>query len=147
MSELNDFLTHAHSDEVENYEEDLIEMIEKAANISADNEAGAENEEIVEFYYAKPTQVLFYDADEGQWLAGIAYMDEIICADCGCIWFLEDIVQLAREDGELNPIRNFTYWVDLTLEIAGCDADELNKWMESGGKDFGISADSGAGAE
>lgn len=32
-------------------------------------------------YYEIPTQILFYE--DGEWLGGIAYKDEIICGECG----------------------------------------------------------------
>ena len=69
----------------------------------------------MKFYYDYPTQVLFKckadDVYEEEWLAGIAYHDEVICGCCGAAIFCKDIEFIE----ELK-------WVEIHREIGG---DEL----------------------
>jgi hypothetical protein len=69
----------------------------------------------MKFYYNYPTQVLFRcktdDIYEEEWLAGIAYCDEVICGCCGAVISCEDIEFIE----ELK-------WVEIHREIGG---DEL----------------------
>ena len=63
-----------------------------------------------------PVQVLFYDGED--MCAGIMVGDKIICACCGAIFDVDDVVSNAIEDGrEAN--RMFDYWVDISDEVRG----------------------------
>ena len=69
-------------------------------------------------YFDEPKQVVFADPDnEGEWLVGIAYKDEIVCACCGGIFEIEDVVEMAPEG--VNPIWAYDYWNDVSEEIKG----------------------------
>lgn len=57
-------------------------------------------------YFDEPTQVIWYD-EEGNRQFGIAYKDEIICACCGGVYKIEDI--LLRQP---QTIKEWKYWVD-----------------------------------
>lgn len=46
-------------------------------------------------YYYEPTMVKFEDPDNDEWLYGIAYKEEIICACCGSAFDIEEL----NEDG------------------------------------------------
>ena len=71
-------------------------------------------------FYTEPTQVVFADPDnQGEWLAGIAYKDEVICACCGGAFEICDIVKSAEESDVKNPIYEYRYWADLTAELTG----------------------------
>ena len=52
-------------------------------------------------YFEVPKQVIFADPDAESiaWLVGIAYKDEVICADCGSVFEIEDIVSAAAFAG------------------------------------------------
>ena len=73
-------------------------------------------------YYDKPTQVMYYlisvEGEEGQYVSGIAYCDEVICACCGAVISIDEIVQMAAADGisEEKAIDEL-YWVDFSAEI------------------------------
>ena len=75
-------------------------------------------------YFHTPIQVKFFDYDEGKWLAGIAYKDEIICGCCGGIFEIMDIRENAPEG--INAIVPYETWIDLTYEITGEDEDFLD---------------------
>ena len=71
-------------------------------------------------YFEKPKQVVFADPDNpGEWLVGIAYGDDIICACCGGVFSIEEVIELAAEDGVANAIYPYEDWVDIAIEIAG----------------------------
>lgn len=42
-------------------------------------------------YFDKPTQVKFFEPNEGEWCYGIAYKNEIICACCGSVFEIEEV--------------------------------------------------------
>ena len=74
-----------------------------------------------QMYYDKPTQVMFYDFDSGDYYsydAGIAYRDEIICGCCSRVFYIEELWELADEEGLTNPIIRMD-WVDISDEIRG----------------------------
>ena len=76
-------------------------------------------------YFEKPTQVVFADPDNpGEWLAGIAYMDEIICGCCGGVFSIEDVIEMAREDGVKCAIHEYHEWNDIADEIVGGELPE-----------------------
>ena len=79
-------------------------------------------------YFDKPTQVVFADPDnEGEWIVGIAYKDEIICGCCGSIFDIGDVVDIAAEAGIKHPIYAYADWMDISAEITG---DELPKGLD-----------------
>ena len=58
-------------------------------------------------YFNRPTQVMFADPDNaGEWIVGIAYKDEIICACCGGAFGITEIIKQAQEDGVKQQVRN-----------------------------------------
>ena len=76
-------------------------------------------------YYEKPTQVVFADPDNpGEWLAGIAYRDEIICGCCGGVFSIEDVIEMAREDDIKCAIHEYADWLDIANEISGGELPE-----------------------
>ena len=71
-------------------------------------------------FYEKPKQVVFADPENpGDWLAGIAFQDSIICSCCGGVFEIEDVVKQAKEDGVVNPIYEYEDWSDITNDIVG----------------------------
>ena len=69
-------------------------------------------------YFDEPKQVVFADPDnEGEWLVGIAYKDEIICACCGGVFEIEDVIN-SVEDPE-KAIFPYADWIDFRYEITG----------------------------
>ena len=71
-------------------------------------------------FYEKPRQVVFADPENpGDWLAGIAFHDCIICSCCGGVFEIEDVVNQAQEDGGVHPIYEYEDWSDLTDDITG----------------------------
>ena len=76
-------------------------------------------------YFDKPTQVVFVDPDNaGEWIAGIAYKDEIICGCCGGIFDIGDVVDMAAEVGIKHPIYAYADWNDIAVEITGGELPE-----------------------
>lgn len=78
-------------------------------------------------YYEKPTQVVFADPDSpgtGEWLAGIAYRDEIICGCCGGVFNIDDVIEMATEDGIRCAIHEYYEWNDIANEIVGGELPE-----------------------
>jgi hypothetical protein len=71
-----------------------------------------------------PMQVMFYDGDN--MCPGIMMGDKIICACCGGVFEVSDVVDRACEDGK-NAILMFETWVDLGEEIQG-DTSEYCDW-------------------
>ena len=72
------------------------------------------------FYFDRPKQVVFSDPDnQGEWIVGIAYKDEIICACCGGIFSIDDVVEMAKEDGRKCAIYPYEDWIDIAYEITG----------------------------
>ena len=79
-------------------------------------------------YFDKPIQVVFADPENpGDWLAGIAFHDCIICSCCGGVFEIEDVVNQAQEDGVVNPIYKYEDWSDITDDITG---DMLTEGLE-----------------
>ena len=74
----------------------------------------------METYFDIPKQVMFADPDNaGEWIVGIAYKDEIICACCGGIFNIGDVIEQAQEDGVKQAIYLYEDWIDITYEITG----------------------------
>ncbi len=76
-------------------------------------------------YFDRPTQVGFADPDNpGDWLVGIAYRDEIICGCCGGVFNIDDVIEMATEDGVRCAIHEYPEWNDIADEIAGGELPE-----------------------
>ena len=74
----------------------------------------------MEMYFDRPKQVVFADPDNaGDWIVGIAYKDEIICACCGGIFNIDDVVEQATADGVKQAIYPYEDWIDVAFEITG----------------------------
>jgi len=75
-------------------------------------------------YFYVPTQVMFFDPDsDGNWIAGIAYKDEIICGCCGGIFEISELYEMfAPDDTQL--IYEFADWLDISDEIKGGELPE-----------------------
>ena len=78
-----------------------------------------------DFYYV-PTQVVFYDGgDESPiFCAGIAYKDEIICACCGGVMKISEVIADAEEDGIKTAIYDYVDWYDMREAIVGGEYPE-----------------------
>ena len=77
------------------------------------------------YYFEKPTQVMFADPDrdfKGDWCAGIAYQDEVICLCCGGIFNIEDIYENTTAETPIYPYKN---WVNLAYDLS----EELPKGL------------------
>jgi Fe2+ or Zn2+ uptake regulation protein len=61
-------------------------------------------------------QVMFYDGDG--MCAGILHGKHIICACCGGVFEVDEVIDNARADGK-NAIEMFGTWVDVSDEIKG----------------------------
>ena len=77
-------------------------------------------------FYDIPTQVMFVepkcvkDGNEDcgpEWYAGIAYRDEVICACCGGVFAIEDVLESAEEYGLARGIYSYDEWVDISDAI------------------------------
>ena len=90
----------------------------------------------MEMYFDCPKQVVFADPDNtGDWIVGIAYKDEIICACCGGIFNIDDVIEQAAEDGIKQAIYPYADWNDVACEIVGGEwptglAEEDGKLVE-----------------
>lgn len=89
-------------------------------------------------YYERPTQVMFYEAESNTWSWGIAYRDDIICACCGAVLHITEIIDDFIDYAEENkaklskPIYEYNYWCDVTDYIYG---DELPDELEDNEND------------
>lgn len=70
----------------------------------------------MKIFYDVPTQVLFNEGDG--WSAGIAFEDKVICACCGGVFPIEDLIDNLDED-IICPIYEYKDWISVTDEIAG----------------------------
>ena len=70
-----------------------------------------------------PRQVMFYDGEDMS--AGIMIGDKIVCACCGALFEVDEVIANAREDG-VEAVRMFEYWVDLSTEVEGDLDDYVN---------------------
>ena len=84
-------------------------------------------------YFDRPTQVVFVDPDNpGEWLSGIAYRDEIICGCCGGVFSIDDVIEMAREDGVNCAIHEYHERNDIADEIVGGELPETLDRNEDG---------------
>jgi hypothetical protein len=65
-------------------------------------------------------QVMFYDGED--MCSGIMVGDKIVCACCGAVYDIDEVVSNAIEDGR-EAIRVFGTWVDISTEVEG-DLDD-----------------------
>ena len=72
-------------------------------------------------YFCEPKQVMFAEpwADEVNWLRGIAYRDEVICACCGGTFDIGEIEESAKGQNLRSGIYPYEEWVDISEEIYG----------------------------
>lgn len=70
-----------------------------------------------------PRQIMFWDG-EG-YCAGIMVGELIICGCCGGTFDLDEIINQAREDGQV-PVRVFDTWVDISDEIKGDETEAMS---------------------
>lgn len=79
-------------------------------------------------FYDIPTQVMFVepksvkDGNEDcgpEWYAGIAYRDEVICACCGGVFAIEEVLESAEEYGLAHGIYHYGEWADIADAIIG----------------------------
>ena len=66
-------------------------------------------------YFDEPTQCLWYDGEH--YCGGIAFRDEVICADCGGVIKIQTIVEDAEGDGKV-PVYVAEIWEDFAEAIA-----------------------------
>lgn len=69
-------------------------------------------------------QVMFYDGEH--MCAGIMLGDKIVCACCGAVFEVDEVVSNAVEDGR-EAIRMFQIWANISEEIQG-DTSEYCDW-------------------
>ena len=70
-----------------------------------------------EITFKEPTQVKFYDIEEG-WLQGIAYGNVIVCACCGGVFHIATVLEEGKASGEEFPIQVYKYWADFSEFIS-----------------------------
>ena len=73
---------------------------------------------IMKTYFDQPTQVIFWETAQKDYVGGIAYRDEVICGCCGGVFEIADLLDNAEEDG-VQAIYEYKLWVDLSSEIEG----------------------------
>lgn len=90
-------------------------------------------------YYETPTQVMFYEADPDTWTWGIAYKDDIICACCGAVLHITEVIDdfndYAEERGAKvsKPIYEYNGWYDISKSVYGGELPEELECDEDGG--------------
>ena len=75
---------------------------------------------MTELFFERPTQVMFPDFDDDSresWLVGIAYKTEIICACCGGVFTVAEVMDCANECGYKEAIYPFSTWESLVDAI------------------------------
>lgn len=87
---------------------------------------------MVKNFYEVPAEVMFWDCDRQRYSYGIAYRAEVISAECGGIFEINEVVINAPK-GKW-PIVAATYWQLFDEEISHCaefSADEIDKSIVS----------------
>lgn len=72
---------------------------------------------------ARPVQVMFYDG-EGM-CSGIMWGNQIVCACCGATFWVDEVIENAKDDG-VEAIRMFDTWVDISDEIKGDEMEAMS---------------------
>lgn len=72
-------------------------------------------------YYEHPVQVRFWDVGEKTYVGGIAYQDFIICAHCGIVCSIADVIAEANECNNLTADQAIIEldWINLSDEVLG----------------------------
>lgn len=70
-----------------------------------------------------PHQVMFYDGEN--MCAGILFQNHILCGCCGGVFHVDEVVENAREDGQVS-VRVFDTWVDISDEIMGDETEAMS---------------------
>lgn len=70
-------------------------------------------------YFDVPTQVQFWDYNNGRYHGGIAYRDEIICGCCGGVFNISKIYEVAPDTLLGDPIIVYDDWVGISSVIFG----------------------------
>lgn len=65
-----------------------------------------------------PRQIVFWDGEN--YCAGIMVGKLLICGCCGGTFDLDEIIDQAREDGQV-PVKMFDDWANISDEIRGDD--------------------------
>jgi len=68
-------------------------------------------------YFKDAHQVRFFF--DGEWNNGIVCGPIVICACCGAIFHLKDILTSGKQDGEPHPVQVYEDWVDFSESISG----------------------------
>ena len=76
-------------------------------------------------YFDVPTQVAWFE--ESGYCAGIAYGDEIICACCGGVTEIDEVIELTPID--ITPVVPYEDWISFNKEIIG-DDEAAFEWEE-----------------
>lgn len=71
-------------------------------------------------YYHAPVQVMFHDGSG--WNMGIAFEDKVICACCGVVFPIKNLLDNLDEDITC-PIYEYDFWVSITDDITDNIAD------------------------
>lgn len=83
---------------------------------------------MVKSFYEVPVEVMFWDCDRQRYSYGIAYRAEVISAECGGIFEINEVV-INTPKGKW-PIVAATYWQPFDEEISHCvefSADGIDK--------------------
>ena len=84
-------------------------------------------------YFETPKQVIFADPENpGDWLAGIAFRNSIICGCCGGVFDIDEVIEVATEDGIKCAIHEYHEWNDIADEIVGGELPETLDRNEDG---------------
>lgn len=72
-------------------------------------------------FYGVPTQVMYWDGIEERYIGGIAYRDEVICADNGYVVKIPDLVESVKDSRykQFDAIYEYGNWADITAELCG----------------------------
>ena len=73
-------------------------------------------------YFDIPTQVAWFD--DNHYCAGIAYGDEVICACCGGVTSIEEIIEFAPSG--VAPIVAYRDWMNFEEEIIGDNESDFS---------------------
>ena len=84
-------------------------------------------------YFDRPKQVMFFEAENQEWVVGIAYKDEIICACCGGIFNIDEGYELADDLGIERAIYPYDNWCSISEEIYGGEPPAGLEDLENGG--------------
>lgn len=77
-------------------------------------------------YYNEPVQIMFHD--NSGWNAGIAFEDKVICACCGNVISIGDLIEECDDDIAC-PIYEYKGWVSIAGQITG-DFTEVPRGLE-----------------